>query len=86
MARWDFALSVDRASGRPLVRQIVDALSVDIQRGRLRPGQRLAGARTLARTLGVHRQTVSLAIDELVAEGWLITKPASGTYVAERLP
>lgn len=86
MARWDFALTIDRTSSRPLVRQIADAISAELRRGRLRPGDRLAGARTLARTLGVHRQTVALAIGELVAEGWLVTKRASGTFVADRLP
>jgi GntR family transcriptional regulator / MocR family aminotransferase len=34
----------------------------------------------------VHRQTVVTAIDDLVAEGWLVCKKASGTFVSEGVP
>ena len=58
MARWEFAFEVDRSHGMSFVQQIARALTAEIQRGRLRPGDRLPGSRTLARTLRVHRQTV----------------------------
>ncbi|MGE5243741.1 MAG: PLP-dependent aminotransferase family protein [Betaproteobacteria bacterium] len=67
-------------------RQIASAIVAEIQRGRLRPGERVAGSRTLARTLRVHRQTVVSAVDELIAEGWLVSRRASGTFVARRRP
>src|SRR5262245_54594088 len=86
MARWEFALALDRSRGRPLSQQIARALAGEIERGRLRPGQRLPGSRTLARTLRVHRQTVVSALEELVAEGWLVSRRRSGTFVAEGLP
>ena len=82
VARWEFLFELDRSSGRSCVQQIAQALRADIQRGRLRPGQRLPGSRTIAKTLGVHRQTVVSATDELIAEGWLVSTPASGTFVA----
>jgi len=82
MARWEFAFEVDRSHGMSFVQQIARALAAEIQRGRLRPGDRLPGSRTIARTLRVHRQTVVSAIDELVAEGWLISRRASGVFVA----
>lgn len=82
MARWEFAFAIDRAHGVSFVQQIARALTAEIQRGRLRPGDRLPGSRTLARTLRVHRQTVVSAIDELIAEGWLISRRASGVFVA----
>jgi len=85
MARWEFIFAVDRSGGRSLPRQIAQALTRDILRGRLRPGQRLPGSRTLARTLRVHRQTVVTAIDELIAEGWLVSRPATGVFVADAL-
>lgn len=85
MARWEFAFQVDRTRGM-FVRQIAQALAAEIQRGRLGPGDRLPGSRTLATTLRVHRQTVVTAIDEMIAEGWLISRPGSGTFVAEGLP
>jgi GntR family transcriptional regulator/MocR family aminotransferase len=86
LATWDFALELDRRRGTSLSRQIARALSADIQRGRLRPGDRLPGSRTLAATLRVHRQTVVAALDDLVAEGWLVSQEASGTFVAGGLP
>ena len=86
MASWTFALDLDRTPGRSLAQQIAGALSADIQRGRLRPGDRLPGSRTLAGMLKVHRQTVVTAIDELVAEGWLVCRKASGTFVADGMP
>jgi GntR family transcriptional regulator / MocR family aminotransferase len=86
MARWELVLEIDRARGTSYVRQIARALTVEIQRGRLRAGDRLPGARTLARTLRVHRQTVVAAVDELIAEGWLVSRRASGTFVAADLP
>lgn len=79
MARWEFALEIDRRRGIPVARQIASAIVAEIQRGRLRPGGRVAGSRTLARTLRVHRQTVVSAIEELIAEGWLVSRQSSGT-------
>jgi GntR family transcriptional regulator/MocR family aminotransferase len=86
LATWDFALELDRRRGTSLSRQIARALFADIRRGRLRPGDRLPGSRTLAATLRVHRQTVVAALDDLVAEGWLVSREASGTFVADGLP
>jgi GntR family transcriptional regulator/MocR family aminotransferase len=86
MASWTLALELDRTPGRSLAQQIAGALSADIQRGRLRPGDRLPGSRTLAELLNVHRQTVVTATDELVAEGWLVCRKASGTFVADGVP
>jgi DNA-binding transcriptional regulator YhcF (GntR family) len=71
---WDFAIELDRTRDRSLSRQIAQAIAADIYRSRLRPGDRLPGSRTLAGMLNVHRQTVTTAIDDLIAEGWLISR------------
>jgi GntR family transcriptional regulator / MocR family aminotransferase len=86
MARWPIAIQLAPRSDAPLFRQIVSAIVTDIRRGRLRPGDRLPGTRTIGRALGVNRQTVIVALDELLAEGWLETIPARGTFVSTRLP
>jgi GntR family transcriptional regulator/MocR family aminotransferase len=86
MARWTFAIQLDPGAGIPLFRQIASAIIEDIRRGRLGPGDRLPGSRTLARTIGVNRQTVVATLDELTAEGWLETAPARGTFVSTTLP
>src|SRR5689334_10741583 len=87
MARgWDLVLDVDRDAALPPFLQIARALSADIQRGRLRPGDRLPGSRRLAATLHVHRNTVLAALAELIAEGWIETAPGRGTFVTRALP
>jgi GntR family transcriptional regulator/MocR family aminotransferase len=65
---------------------IARALSDEIRRGRLAPGARLPGSRSLARQFGVNRNTVLAALAELGDEGWITTRPASGTFVSSELP
>ncbi|WP_400194303.1 GntR family transcriptional regulator [Hymenobacter sp. B81] len=43
-----------------------------MQQGLLPRGSRLPGARTLASLLGVHRQTVAVAFEELAAQGAVV--------------
>jgi GntR family transcriptional regulator/MocR family aminotransferase len=86
MARWDMTFALERGRGLPLFQQIARAVTSDIQRGRLRPGDVLPGTRTLARSLGVQRLTVVAAFDELVAEGWIVNRPARGAFVSSDLP
>ena len=66
--------------------QISRAISDDIRRSRLRPGDVLPGTRALAAALGVNRVTVLTAYEELAAEGWIATQPARGCVVAHQVP
>lgn len=66
--------------------QIARSISADIREGRLHPGNALPGSRTLAQTLGVHRNTVLAAYTELVTEGWVRTEVAGGTFVSVDIP
>jgi DNA-binding transcriptional MocR family regulator len=50
----------------------------------MRPGERLPSTRELTARYGVSPVTLSRALAALAAEGVLITRPGSGTYVAER--
>jgi GntR family transcriptional regulator / MocR family aminotransferase len=86
MRGWDFPVSIDPQATVPIFMQIARAVSGDIRRGRLRPGDVMPGTRTLARTLGVHRNTVIAAYGELVAEGWITTENGRGTFVSKTLP
>src|SRR5262249_795744 len=70
----------------PLFQQITSAVIADIQRGRLRPGDQLPGTRTLARALGVPRQTVVAAFAELLAGGGSVRQCARGGFVSGDLP
>jgi GntR family transcriptional regulator/MocR family aminotransferase len=86
MSRWEFAFPLERQTGIPLFQQIARAIAADIRRGRLRPGDALPGTRTLAQSLGVQRMTVVSAFDELVAEGWIVSRAARGAFVSRELP
>src|SRR5262249_26346400 len=86
MPRWSFAVPLEASGGAPLFRQIARAVVDDIERGRLRPRDRLPGTRPLARSLRLNRNTVVAAYSELRAEGWITAAAASGTFVARTLP
>lgn len=50
----------------------------------MRPGEQLPSTRELTARYGVSPVTLSRALAALAAEGVLVTRPGSGTYVAER--
>ncbi|WP_284339299.1 PLP-dependent aminotransferase family protein [Devosia nitrariae] len=50
---------------------------------RLRPGDLLPPGRELARTLAVSRATVTVAYEQLAAEGFVTSRQGSGTFVSE---
>lgn len=77
---------VDRDAGEPLYRQIYSDIREGILQGRLVPGLRLPSSRDLAELLGVSRNTVLNAFDQLLAEGYLETRVGAGTFVTESLP
>jgi GntR family transcriptional regulator/MocR family aminotransferase len=64
------------------VARIYQALRGAVLDGRLAPGDRVPSTRDLARQLGVARGTVSAAYDRLTAEGFLLSRPGSGTYAS----
>ncbi|WP_375756091.1 PLP-dependent aminotransferase family protein [Corallococcus exercitus] len=86
MVRWTLTVPLDSRSPTPRFVQIARALAEDVRRGRLRPGEPLPGSRALAVSLGVHRNTVLAAYQELEAQGWIVTTPGLGTFVAEAAP
>ena len=69
-----------------IARKISQQIMEEIRRGRLKAGREMPGSRTLAQTLGVHRNTVLEAYRELISEGWLSTEQAKRTFVSESLP
>ncbi len=77
---------LDRDSNRNLYLQICDQIIGFIKSGKLPPSTRLPGTRKLAEDLNIHRKTVIAAYDELIAQGWIKTVPAKGTFVSNTLP
>ncbi|MFG3266908.1 MocR-like pyridoxine biosynthesis transcription factor PdxR [Streptomyces bobili] len=76
----DLHLETDGNEGRRagLERALRDA----VRGGRLAPGTRLPATRRLATEVGISRNTVKAAYDQLVAEGYLTARQGSGTRVA----
>jgi len=68
-----------------LYRRVYRSLREAILTGELPATTRVPSSRELARTWGVARNTVIEAVELLVAEGYLIARRASGTYVAPHL-
>ncbi|HEY8373958.1 MAG TPA: PLP-dependent aminotransferase family protein [Pseudonocardiaceae bacterium] len=60
------------------------ALREAVRSGRLHAGTRLPSTRSLAAQLGLARGTVTAVYDQLVAEGYLVSRRGSGTHVATR--
>jgi DNA-binding transcriptional MocR family regulator len=71
-------------SGPSVYRQIADHIRLEVEGGRLAAGDRLPAIRGLARELGVNRDTVALAYDELVSAGIAVSSVGRGTFVAPR--
>ena len=78
-------LDLARDSGETLTRQLTDQLRSLITGGRLAPGQRLPSSRHLAQSLDVSRNTVSFAIEQLAAEGYVTLSAGRRPAVAEGL-
>jgi GntR family transcriptional regulator / MocR family aminotransferase len=74
-------LHLDVGDGRGRGRALEASLRDAVRSGRLAPGTRLPGTRSLATDLGLSRGTVVQAFAQLVAEGWLIGVAGSGTVV-----
>ncbi|MFO0594964.1 MAG: PLP-dependent aminotransferase family protein [Myxococcaceae bacterium] len=70
----------------PLAQRLAARLAEAIREGALPRGVVLPGSRTAAEQLGVHRNTVVAAFDELRAQGWLETVHGSHTRVTATLP
>lgn len=77
---------VSATQGGSLQDQIIEQMRALIVDGRLPLGTKLPSSRGLAGQLRIARRTVTLAFDRLAVEGYIETKPASGTFVARCLP
>jgi GntR family transcriptional regulator/MocR family aminotransferase len=79
------AFEVDSTSPTPLYRQLYDGIRSAVLRGQFRPGSRLPSTRDVAADLGVSRNTVLAAFEQLIAEGYLEGEVGAGTYVSRKL-
>ncbi len=75
-----------RGSAEGSSEQVVAFVRRLIERGRLRPGDRLPAERALATRIGVSRPTVRAGLHSLAALGVVHSKHGSGTYIPDGPP
>lgn len=79
---WELVhFQIDRERPEPLYRQLYECLNTGIATGQLRSGMRLPPTRQMARELGLSRQTVLAAYQELEADGRVTGQVGRGTFV-----
>ena len=66
--------------------QLYEAIKSDILSGAMSAGEKLPSLRSLSRELGISITTTELAYNQLLVEGYVISKPQSGYYVASINP
>lgn len=77
---------LDQPSDLPLNRALYACIRGAILDGSLAPATRLPPQRDLAAELGLSRNTVMFAYEQLLAEGYLRARTGSGTFVADTAP
>lgn len=85
-AKIQFRGQLDRARPEPLARQLVQRLREAIECGQLAHDARLPSTRALAQSLGVSRNTVLTAYEELAAVGIVRGRPGAGVFVQFSIP
>ncbi len=86
LVKMDLAIALSHKSVIPLHRQLYEELRRAILSGRLSQRQRLPSTRSLAKSLGISRITVTQSYEQLISEGYLQTIVGSGTFVCAQLP
>ncbi|AEM72731.1 GntR family transcriptional regulator [Caldicellulosiruptor acetigenus] len=76
-------LVISQTSNQPIYEQIKNQIKKQIIEGSLKAGETLPSIRVLAKELNVSVITTKRAYEELEKEGFIVTVPARGTFVAE---
>ena len=83
---WQIHFRIDEREEKTVFLKLTNLISQEILSGRLVQGTMLPGSRNLSKELGINRKTVQAVYEELEAQGWLVTRPRKGTFVADVLP
>src|SRR5678816_245052 len=79
-------IRIERTSKSSIFSQVSKGVVDIIQRGVLKPYDRLPSVRKLAGILDIHTRTVVAAYEDLEAQGWIETLPRKGVFVSSVLP
>lgn len=75
-------LSIDRDKSSPMIRQLYTQLRTKILEGDLAAGDKLPSTRKVAEELCISRNVVMEAYEQLLAEGFILSRQGSGYFVA----
>lgn len=76
---------LDRRSGVPAYRQVVDQVRQSLRLGLLRPGDQLPTVRDVVKQIAINPNTVHRAYRDLEAQGLTEGRPGSGTFIRRSL-
>ena len=76
-------LTLEPGAPLPMYEQLYRYFAAEIRAGRLRSGEKLPSKRALCAHLNASRSTVETAYGLLLAEGYILSRPRSGYFVAE---
>lgn len=77
-------IKLSNASEKPIYEQITEQLKQAILSGSLKAGDALPSIRSLAKDLKISVMTTKRAYQDLEREGFIMTFPGKGSFVAER--
>ncbi|WP_034671216.1 PLP-dependent aminotransferase family protein [Ectobacillus panaciterrae] len=77
----EFTFFLDQDIKLPLYIQLYEHIKTEIQLGRIKEGEKLPSIRNLAQVLQVSKQTIETAYQQLIAEGYVQSRPRSGIIV-----
>lgn len=78
-----FGLLIDRNLPIPITAQLTQQLREAILCGKIAAGQKMPPTRQHAKELGISRNSIIQAYEQLIAEGYLNSTMGSGTYAAK---
>ena len=76
-------LDLDNSEKDFLYIQLYEAIKGDILSGAMAAGEKLPSLRSLSKDLGISVTTTGQAYDQLLVEGYIISRPQSGYFVAD---
>ena len=77
---------IRNASDKPIYQQIAEQIQHLILSGELKAGEALPSMRLLAKELRISVITTKRAYEDLERDGFILTQPGRGSFVAEQNP
>ncbi len=77
-------VTINYKDGRPFYEQVKEDIRRLVVSGAVSPGEKLPSVRELAAQLAINPNTIQRAYRELEAEGYIVSVPGKGSFVAAR--